>query len=330
MALINCETPRVAAGEYFLDNQVGVSLLNDPINAIEENRARLILGNRNETENDHEEGSQDHDVDNQHDAEKRATRDNRDHSSSSYSSDKKHQFNIGSFTRTVTKETEGSNFLCDVRAKNGDVFRESKSERKVGNGRSKPTAKGRGNDACSESINSSSCDEEELGSAPPSQFLTSYLNSFDSAEKLPSVLHISSGFNIAEYLWQSAPQKSNLTRKRKLYDNMESNEAANTPKKSNITIADKYASVSISSLSHDQLIQLHKEATTPDFTEQTSPSLQRIILSLTLKLTSKASSYDSNIMNDCHAEANFLPPKQGRQWIPRLLRGTQIKILQNH
>jgi hypothetical protein len=39
---------------------------------------------------------------------------------------------------------------------------------------------------------------------------------------------------------------------------------SNTPKKSNITIADKYASVSISSLSQEQLIQFHKESTPPD------------------------------------------------------------------
>jgi hypothetical protein len=107
---------------------------------------------------------------------------------------------------------------------------------------------------------------------------------------------------------------------------MEPAEAANTPKKSNITIADNYASVSISSLSYDQLFQLHKEATKLGFTEKTSPSLRRIILSLTLKLTSNASSYESNFMNDCHAEANFLPPKQER-WIPRLLRGTIVSML---
>jgi len=334
LAIINCETPRVAAGDYFLDNQVGVSLLIDPSNAIEENRARRIQGNRHETENDHEKGSQDRDVDNQNDAEKHATHDNKDHFSSSSSSlDEEHQFNIGSFVRNVTKEEDimvRGNCVRDARGKYGDVFRESKSERKVDNGRSEQTANGTGDDACVESIKSSSCDEGESGSAPlslPSRFLASYSKSFsfDSAEKSPSVSHTSSGFNIAECVWHSTPQKSNLTRKRKFYDDMESSEAANTPKKSNVTIADKYASVSISSLSHDQLIQLQKEATPPDFTEQTSPSLRRIILSLTLKLTSKASSYDSNFMNDCRAEANLIPPKQGRQWIPRLLRGTQIK-----
>ena len=328
LSIINCESPRVAAGDYFLDNQVGVSLLIDPSNAIEENRARLIQGNRHETEN----------VDNQNDAEKHATRDNKDHFSSSSSLDEEHQFNIGSFVRTVTKEEDimaRGNCVRDVRGKYGDVFRESKSERKDGNDRSEQTAYGTGDDACVESIKSSSCDEEESGSAPlslPSRFLASYSKSFsfDSAEKSPSLSHTSSGFNIAECVWQSTPQKSNLTRKRIFYDDMESSEAANTPKKSNVTIADKYASVSISSLSHDQLIQLQKEATPPDFTEQTSPSLRRIILSLTLKLTSKASSYDSNFMNDCRAEANLIPPIQGRQWIPRLLRGTQIKTLQKY
>jgi hypothetical protein len=328
LAMINCESPRVAAGDYFLDNQVGVSLLIHPSNAIEENRARLIQGNRHETEN----------VDNQNDAEKHATRDNKDHFSSSSSLDEEHQFNIGSFVRAVTKEEDimaHGNCVSDVRGKYGDVFRESKSERKDGNDRSEQTAYGTGDDACVESIKSSSCDEEESGSAPlslPSRFLASYSKSFsfDSAEKSPSLSHTSSGFNIAECVWQSTPQKSNLTRKRIFYDDMESSEAANTPKKSNVMIADKYASVSISSLSHDQLIQLQKEATPPDFTEQTSPSLRRIILSLTLKLTSKASSYDSNFMNDCRAEANLIPPKQGRQWIPRLLRGTQIKTLQKY
>ena len=341
LAIINCETPRVAAGDYFLDNQVGVSLLIDPSNAIEENRARRIQGNRHETENDHEKGSQDRDVDNQNDAKKHATHDNKDHFSSSSSSsslDEEHHFNIGSFVRNVTKEEDimaRVNCVRDVRGKYGDVFRESKSERKVGNGRSEQTANGTGDDACVESIKSSSCDEGESGSAPlslPSRFLASYSKSFsfDSAERPPSVSYTSSGFNIAECVWQSTPQKSNLTRKRKFYDDMESSEAANTPKKSNVTIADKYASVSISSLSRDQLIQLQKEATPPDFTEQTSPSLRRIILSLTLKLTSNASSYVSNFTNDCRAEANLIPPTQGRQWIPRLLRGTQIKTLQKY
>eukprot|EP00579_Thalassiosira_antarctica_P018049 CAMPEP_0201937726 /NCGR_PEP_ID=MMETSP0903-20130614/40065_1 /ASSEMBLY_ACC=CAM_ASM_000552 /TAXON_ID=420261 /ORGANISM="Thalassiosira antarctica, Strain CCMP982" /LENGTH=130 /DNA_ID=CAMNT_0048478791 /DNA_START=114 /DNA_END=506 /DNA_ORIENTATION=+ len=113
-------------------------------------------------------------------------------------------------------------------------------------------------------------------------------------------------------------------------------EATKTPKKSNVTNAGTKTSAPISSLSYDQLVQLHKE--TKPTTSTAQPSLRHTVLSLTLRLTSNASSWDSNFLKDCNAEANaktgtnihdeqeISPQHAGQQWMPRFLQGTHIQL----
>jgi hypothetical protein len=325
LASINGETPRVAPGGDIPDNQVGVSLFIDSGDAIDEIDAQRIQGNGHEGANEHEERSLHHDADNPYEAEKHTMCDNKDNSSFSSPQDEEHSFDIGGFVKNVTKEDSTARGNCFR-----DIFRDSENERKVVSCRSKSTTNSMDDDACIENAKGNSCDEGEMESAPltlPSQFLASYSKSFsfDSAEKSPSIPYTSSRVNTAECVGQSTPQKSNLTRKRSYHDNIESTEAETTPKKSNITSADRHAFVPMSSLSYDQLVELRNEATPPNSAEKTSPSLRRTILSLTLALTYNISLYDPNFMNDCNADANVMLPTQGRQWIPRLLRGAHIK-----
>ncbi|KAL3764465.1 hypothetical protein ACHAW5_000129 [Stephanodiscus triporus] len=307
------------------DKQVGVSLFIDSGDAIDENGAQRIRGNGHEAESEHDERSLHHDADNPCGAEKHSMCDNKDHSSFASPRDVEHSFNIDGFVRTVTKEDSMARGNCF-----GDIFRDKENERKVGSCRSNSTTNSIDDDACLENAKGNSCDEGEMESAPltlPSQFLASYSKSFsfDSAEKSPSISHTTSRVNTAECVGQSTPQKSNLTRKRAYHDNIELTEAETTPKRSNITSADKQAFVPMSSLSYDEMVELRNDATPPNSSEKTSPSLRRTILSLTLALTSNISLYDPNFMNDCNADANGMLPTQGRQWIPRLLRGAHIK-----
>jgi hypothetical protein len=284
--------------------------------------APLIQGDIHDAENEPGGGSLRHDDD----GEKDVTCNNKGSSfPSSSSSGEEHSINIDGFVRSVTKEL--GNRPRDARVKYDDIFRDRENHQHLGDGRIEPTAKGMDDDACLESAKGSSREEDETESAPltlPSRFLASYSNSFsfESVENSPSIAHASSGADISECIGPTTPQKH--------YNYMESIEAAdNTPKKSNITIEDKkYKSVSMSSLSYNQLVQLHKEATPPSIINETSPSLRRTVLSLTLALTSNVSIYDSYFLNDCNAEAEEMLPKQGRQWMPRLLQGTHINNLQ--
>ena len=108
-----------------------------------------------------------------------------------------------------------------------------------------------------------------------------------------------------------------------------------TPKKSNVTIPSNQTSVPMTSLSHNQLVELHKEErkqTKHDSTD--NPTVRQTVLSLTIALTSNASAYDSSFLRDCNAEDNAkgsnddedTAREAGQKWMPRLLQGTQIKL----
>ncbi len=308
-----------------------VSTLIGSGNAVEGDVDTFIRGDLHEAKNEQGDGSSRR----EDDAENYIACDSNDRYSPSSSSGGGHTFNIHGLVRTVTKDDSIARGNCFRDSR--DIYRNIENRQNLGNGgKGLLTANDDMDDgACPESIKGSSCDEEEAESAPltlPSRFLASYSNSysFESAENSPSIAHASLGVDIVECVGPTTPQKINLTGKRPQYYGMDSTEVAeNTPKKSNITIEDKkYDSVSMSSLSFDQLNRLNKEATSLNIANETSPSLRRTVLSLTLALTSNVSLYDSNFMNDCKAEADEIMPEIGRQWMPRLLRGTQIKILQ--
>ncbi len=257
-------------------------------------------------------------------------------SSSSSSSGEGRSINIDGLVRNVAREFGYR--PPDAQSKYDDIFRDGENHRRVGDGGIEPTANGKDDDACLDSANGSSREEDEAeSSAPltlPSQFLATYYSnssSFDSVGTSPSIAHASpGGADVAGCAGPTTPRKRDPTGKRPHCNDAESIKAAdNTPKKSNITIEEKiYKSVSMSSLSYDQLVQLHKEATTPNIIDETSPSLRRTVLSLTLALTSNVSLYNSYFLNDYNAEADEMLPIKGRQWMPRLLQGTQIKKLQ--
>mmetsp|Transcript_16999 Transcript_16999/g.30758 ORF Transcript_16999/g.30758 Transcript_16999/m.30758 type:complete len:183 (+) Transcript_16999:274-822(+) len=138
------------------------------------------------------------------------------------------------------------------------------------------------------------------------------------------------------------------------------------PKKSNVTNADAKTTTSssapISSLSYDQLVRLHEDTNPSSNNNSTvmqqpassSSSLRHAVLSLTLALTSNASSWDSNFIKDCntvaaavvehpnhvnimtgvnkleHDDLVIIPPMTRhtakQRWMPRLLRGTRVML----
>jgi len=229
-------------------------------------------------------------------------------------------------------------------------------------------------------------EEEDSESAPltlPSQFLAAKSFSFDSTTEQPShrrrqqqQQHSKSSMenNTEHDIRQHHKiQRENETiGSKRVRDDIiveatidQGKGAAKTPKKSNVTNADAKtitsSSTPISSLSYDQLVRL-QEDTNPSsnnnstITQQpsskpASSSLRHAVLSLTLALTSNASSWDSNFIKGCntlpaaviehpnhrtmtgvnkleHYDLGIMPPMARQaakeRWMPRLLRGTRV------
>lgn len=118
-----------------------------------------------------------------------------------------------------------------------------------------------------------------------------------------------------------------------------------TPKKTNVTALRERMSVPITSLSYDQLVQLHEEMTHPIFSMNPlqSPSIRHTVLSLTLALTSNVSSYQSNLLRKNNMDVNERANTNGgarvtaakqqilpQHWMPRLLSGTRIRLQKNN
>ncbi|KAL9182507.1 hypothetical protein ACHAXT_013159 [Thalassiosira profunda] len=274
-----------------------------------------------------------------------------DDASSSSSSDDEHLWNVGGFlkAKTLEEKVARGNYFRDVRAKYGD-------NRRVGEKRQRPSqqsncsskaprqtlAKGK-EDTCAGSVGGGSKTEEESESAPltlPSQFLASYSKSFDSMEKTPSQPVKGSEQQRKASTNLDTPQKSNQGRKRS-HNEMDTEDEAKdttTPKKSNVSgsTANSNSSVLISSLSYDQLVQIRKESAPKDTDEH--PSVRHSVLSLTLALTSNASSWDATFLRECNADGDrkdmakpgngdAAQQNAGQRWMPRLLQGTQVKTM---
>mmetsp|Transcript_15943 Transcript_15943/g.34508 ORF Transcript_15943/g.34508 Transcript_15943/m.34508 type:complete len:566 (-) Transcript_15943:22-1719(-) len=363
LARMNDGNAKLDVVEDFPDNQVVVSLLieaetdtNENNDSRDMNNAKIEVektvcnnGKIGHTEKERKEEVMDHNSGSQNGNKRNKHCDGIDDSSSS---DDEHLWNAGGFLKTGTKEEKVAlgNYFRNVRAKYGDDRRDNTKQQKASNSGSlihdsdKPLAAS-GDDPCIGSImDNSSKEDEESESAPltlPSRFLASYSKSFsfDSMEKSPSQPRKNSGDNCTKYAEQNnrTPQKSTRTDKR-TYGDMESTnqdkEATKTPKKSNVTIPDAKTSAPISSLSYNQLVDLHEETTPAN--SPAKQSLRNTVLSLTLALTSNASSYDSIFLKDCNTEANtksgtkaneqISPQHERQQWMPRLLQGTQIEL----
>jgi hypothetical protein len=121
---------------------------------------------------------------------------------------------------------------------------------------------------------------------------------------------------------QTTPQKSNLTAKRK-HTNTRTSLANDL-----IEEETNEVSVPISSLTYNQLRQLHKESNEIHNTQQSS--VRTAVLSLTLALTSDASAWDAAFLKGCgergskNEDANVT--RQTGKWMPRLLQGTNILV----
>jgi hypothetical protein len=192
--------------------------------------------------------------------------------------------------------------------------------------------------------------ESNTSSAPlslPSRFITecdSLSYSFDSTthqQQSPSLLQTR---HTSLMKLHSSPQKSydsitTTSRKRTVINNF-NDDVDRTPKKSNITTSpnnssNQYESITISSLSYNQLVQLQQE-TIPSSINLTkdnntncnnniisSSLLRHSVLSLTVALTSHHSDSKARIdNNNVHGEGRGV-------WIPRLLRNTHIKKYDN-
>ena len=204
---------------------------------------------------------------------------------------------------------------------------------------------------------SSQEEEEEEESAPlslPSKFLASSSKSFSFDSQLhsttsppKSIFQSTSDDNCtSSQKRKTPPQTGDAT--------ISSFSTSKTPKKSNINRSNDdqtKETVSLSSLSYDQLLQIR---------DQSSKPLRKNVLSLALALTSNASAYDSNFIKEIQ---DFQTPgKAGRKsndnnnnnnnqvdiagsgsksesnkdvesvgantekWIPRLLQGTQVRL----
>jgi len=204
-----------------------------------------------------------------------------------------------------------------------------------------------GYEFCAGSVNDSALDDEESESAPlslPSRFLASCSKSFSfDAAEIPSPQHLKrfrDENTRCSQRYHDTPRNIEIGGKR-THDDLEATNGAasatKTPKKSNITNLDAKTSAPIYLFSYDQLVKLHEE--TNPLNSAVPPSLRHVVLSLTLALTSNASSWDPNFLNDCNAGAtarsgtkrNDEPeplPRCARQqqWMPRLLQGTHIKL----
>ena len=281
------------------------------------------------------------------DREKKDTSKDDSSSSSSSSSDDEHLWSAGIKFKPAKKEKVArGNYFRNVRAKYGDN-RNSVAKKPGGiQGSKKSLPNSLPADAHIESVKSSSKDEYD-SSAPltiPDQYqfvasCESKSHSFDTAEKSPSQQPTkkSEGNNL------STPQKSNQRGKRSHTDIQSAEdlekEASKTPKKSNLRSEDNTSpsNVLLSSLSHDELVKLHKQSTPQNSDDK--PSLRHTVLSLTLALTSNASAYDSNFVRECtNAETtakkggmlknNERMQNEKQSWMPRLLQGTKINLQQ--
>jgi hypothetical protein len=197
-------------------------------------------------------------------------------------------------------------------------------------------------------------EEEEDESAPlslPSKFLASSSKSFSFDE-----LH--STTSPPKSIFQSTSD-DNCTTSQKRKTPPQTGDATNssfstskTPKKSNINRSNNEPTketVTLSSLSYDQLLQIR---------DQSSKPLRKNVLSLALALTSNASAYDSNFIQEIQdfqtpgntgrksndnnnnnqvaiagsgskSESNKDSESAGantEKWIPRLLQGTQVRL----
>ena len=221
-------------------------------------------------------------------------------------------------------------------------------------------------------------EEEDEDSAPltlPSRFLSSNSNSFsfDSMEPTSPPSQSSANATViatididSKYISQNCDVTTlvntnndvftkETTKEDRMLPSMTTSSggtAMDTPKKSNVKSGREMISVPITSLSYDQLVQLHEEITHPIFSamkpsSSSSPSLRHTVLSLTLALTSKASSYHQSTLlleeignahstneradttNDGRRTSYAEQPKSSQHWMPRLLLGTRIN-LQKH
>ena len=173
--------------------------------------------------------------------------------------------------------------------------------------------------------------------------------------------------------YQTTPQKSIRSGKRKAGSD-DDDATMPTPKKSNVTADvarktlrsmlaleaegeanntssdDGKSTVLLSSLSYDQILKLHQDTNNEIASQQ--PALRKAVLSLTLALTSNASSWDSAFLKQCRANDKVTSHRHGttpdgnqqrpssstntkasskgslmkQQWIPRLLQGTNIVL----
>lgn len=202
------------------------------------------------------------------------------------------------------------------------------------------------NENDSQESQESSEEEESAPLSLPSKFLasTSKSYSFDSqllsASPSKAILHAATDTIAYSQKRKTPPQMGDETNS--------SFTTSKTPKKSNVQEAshggsDRAANTdtaALSSLSYDQLVQIRAQSTTT--------SLRHNVLSLALALGSNASAYDSNFLKEIqdfrtpakvrqnHAgdegsgkmrsdSMKSAPAKvETRQWMPRLLQGTEI------
>ena len=222
-------------------------------------------------------------------------------------------------------------------------------------------------------------EEEDEDSAPltlPSRFLSSNSNSFsfDSMEPTSPPSQSSANATViatididSKYISQNCDVTTlvntnndvftkETTKEDRMLPSMTTSSggtAMDTPKKSNVKSGREMISVPITSLSYDQLVQLHAEMMHPIFSavkpssSSPRPSLRHTVLSLTLALTSKVSSYHQSTLlleemgnahstneradttNDGRRTSYAEQPKSSQHWMPRLLLGTRIN-LQKH
>ena len=280
-------------------------------------------------------------------------------SSSSSSSDEEDLWNAGGFLKAPKEEKVArGNYFRDLRQKY--AADECAAGKKV----PAPFVQRSAADASIANVKSSSKDEYE-SSAPltmPDGFAAmSYSKSYsyDSLDKSSS----QHPENTERNNTPSTPQENGneSSSKKRTYNDMRSTDqkkevVTKTPKKSNVTSVDNSGSPSalVSSLPHEELVQLHKQTILQQQRNASNnPSLRHTVLSLTLALTSNASAYDSNFIKECNDAATeatngngaggmrdsdtteaFLQSakhsgiKQQQQWMPRLLLGTKITLLQ--
>lgn len=125
---------------------------------------------------------------------------------------------------------------------------------------------------------------------------------------------------------QTTPQKSNINTKRK-YEEYEKINTATISDFETKVASEKHSQISlpISSLSYNQLHQLHQES----YDETMESSVRNAVLSLTLALTSNASSWDSSFLKACNDKDGKKEESLQQKWMPRLLHRTQLTIQQH-